>query len=334
MLGCEGSSTQNALKACVGSTTSLENCFAKLGSSRGGLQHSREKVVDGLNIVLRCDALGASFSWNLVEQLILVSDARERKHSLKTIVVAKRNVSIQPVPDHADSGSILDVEFLLQVLDHEGGRLPNNMCLHTGASFHCADHRAVASPLLGICEVCDSVKVGGNELAPWKLIQAELRILQLGVVDVPVKANNDCTDVLINIHLAAWAHVHGHVLEALATNPWDIDQVELLADSPLANDVYSLASCLEVGLLQVSCGSEGGRENLLWWNIEAKGCKFALVARSALGGVVGDEEAFLASLAQLVQHIANTWNQGITAPNDTITIKDEDVNPIQEGGWL
>ena len=36
----------------------------------------------------------------------------------------------------------------------------------------------------------DSVEVGGDELAPWVLVDAELGVLDLVVVDHPVEANN------------------------------------------------------------------------------------------------------------------------------------------------
>ena len=43
---------------------------------------------------------------------------------------------------------------------------------------------------LGVGEVGDSVEVGGDELAPWVLVDAELGVLDLVVVDHPVEANN------------------------------------------------------------------------------------------------------------------------------------------------
>lgn len=47
---------------------------------------------------------------------------------------------------------------------------------------------------LGVGEVGDGVEVGGDELAPWVLVDAKLRVLNLVVVDVPVEPHNHrCT---------------------------------------------------------------------------------------------------------------------------------------------
>lgn len=43
---------------------------------------------------------------------------------------------------------------------------------------------------LGIGEVGDRIEVGGNELAPRVLVDAQLSVLDLVVVDHPVKAHN------------------------------------------------------------------------------------------------------------------------------------------------
>lgn len=56
------------------------------------------------------------------------------------------------------------------------------------------------------------VEVGGNELASWVLPEAHGGVLNLVVVDVAVKANNDRCDVRIRLELASLGH-WGHLQE-------------------------------------------------------------------------------------------------------------------------
>ena len=59
-----------------------------------------------------------------------------------------------------------------------------------GLTFDGAHHGAVASPLLGVCEVRPGVQVGGDEQAARVLRDAQRRVLDLVVVDELVKAHD------------------------------------------------------------------------------------------------------------------------------------------------
>lgn len=56
------------------------------------------------------------------------------------------------------------------------------------------------------------------------------------------------------------------------------DEVELLANAPLADNVDLLARLLELDLLHVCSGSEGGRKDLLGLDVEAERVELRLVA--------------------------------------------------------
>lgn len=69
-----------------------------------------------------------------------------------------------------------------------------------------AYHGAVASPLLNLCQMCHSIQVGGNELASGVLPEAHGGVLNLVVVNVAVKANDDRCDVWIRLKPASFGH--------------------------------------------------------------------------------------------------------------------------------
>ena len=64
-----------------------------------------------------------------------------------------------------------------------------------GRTFDGADHCTVAGPLLGVGQVRARIQVGGNEVAARVLADAQRRVLDLVVVQVPVKANHDCANL-------------------------------------------------------------------------------------------------------------------------------------------
>ena len=59
-------------------------------------------------------------------------------------------------------------------------------------TFDGANHGAVAGPLLGVGEVRARIQVRCNEVAARILADAERRVLDLVVVQVPVKAHHHC----------------------------------------------------------------------------------------------------------------------------------------------
>ena len=56
-----------------------------------------------------------------------------------------------------------------------------------------SNHCAIASPLLSVRQVRPRVQVGRDEMAAWVLADAQRGILDLVVVDVPVKAHHYCS---------------------------------------------------------------------------------------------------------------------------------------------
>ena len=58
-----------------------------------------------------------------------------------------------------------------------------------------ANHCAIASPLLRVCQVRYCIQIGGDEVAPWVLADAERCILDLVVVDMPVKSHHHCSNL-------------------------------------------------------------------------------------------------------------------------------------------
>ena len=57
------------------------------------------------------------------------------------------------------------------------------------SSYHCT----IASPFLCVCEVSLGIQICGDEETAWILINAELSELDLVVINVSVKAHNNCT---------------------------------------------------------------------------------------------------------------------------------------------
>jgi len=95
----------------------------------------------------------------------------------------------------------VNVELELEVLHHERRGFPNDRGLLTRATHDGAHHRVVARPFLRVGQVRHRVTVGGDELAARQLVDAELRVLNLVVVDPTVKSYHHCPHVLVNLHL-------------------------------------------------------------------------------------------------------------------------------------
>lgn len=58
-----------------------------------------------------------------------------------------------------------------------------------------ANHCAIASPLLRVCQVRLCIQVGGDEVAARVLADAERCILDLVVVDMPVESHDHCSNL-------------------------------------------------------------------------------------------------------------------------------------------
>ena len=178
--------------------------------------------------------------------------------------------------------------------------------------------------------MCHSVEIGGNELAARQFIQAQLSILQLVVVDMPIKANNHRTHIMVNVNPASRTHIWGLVLVSFSAQPRDTHQVKLFRDTFLTNDVDLFPSILELRLLQVCSRCKRGWKDLLRLNVQPQRGELGLVAGTAFGWVVRHKEQFFAALFEVFNHLRDPWNYRVTSPDHTIAIKNENVHVVQK----
>ena len=68
------------------------------------------------------------------------------------------------------------------------------------STFDGADHGPIAGPLLGVGEVRARVQVSRDEVAARILADAQRRVLNLVVVQVPVKAHHHRTHLRAHTH--------------------------------------------------------------------------------------------------------------------------------------
>lgn len=142
-----------------------------------------------------------------------------------------------------------------------------------------------------------------------------LRVLDLVVVDLAVEAHDDGPHVLVVRQRVATLELDLLARIRATANPRHTDQVELLLDAHLADDVHLLAGLLELGLLEVGGGREGGREDVLsLGHIEPKAAELAQVALAALGRVVGHEENLLAGRLEHIKRGRDAVDEGVALP--------------------
>mmetsp|Transcript_14372 Transcript_14372/g.30332 ORF Transcript_14372/g.30332 Transcript_14372/m.30332 type:complete len:366 (+) Transcript_14372:154-1251(+) len=305
---------------------------------------SQQSVTFTMNLVHGCSGFEASLYLELrdrvhivvrldfilrAEQLLLRGNAAEREAALEAVVLSEENVRVKAVADHANPIA-LDAVLLHHVVDHQRARLADERGLAVGAPLDGAGHGAVARPLLRVGQVRHRVQVCHDELTARVFVDAKLRVLDLVVIDVAVEADDDGADVLIVRQRVAGLELHLLVGVGGAADVRHADEVELLLDANLSDNVHLLPSLLELGLLEVRRRREGRREDLLGLNVEPKRRELAEVALTALGRVVCHEEHLLASLAQHVEHRRNAINHGVALPNDTVTVKNEDVGVVKQ----
>ncbi len=68
-------------------------------------------------------------------------------------------------------------------------------CISGQRTFDGTDHGAIAGPFLRVRQVRDRVQVGGDEMAPRVLADAQCCRLDLVVVDAPVEAHHNRADL-------------------------------------------------------------------------------------------------------------------------------------------
>mmetsp|Transcript_66392 Transcript_66392/g.209915 ORF Transcript_66392/g.209915 Transcript_66392/m.209915 type:complete len:216 (-) Transcript_66392:342-989(-) len=212
---------------------------------------SRKEVGDAAHVHLRDDGvLGA-------QEELLGCHSAEGEARLQAIVQAEEDVRVEAVSHHADALAVRDAVLLLEVIDHEGAWLAHDCGLLARAAPDGAHHGAVAGPLLGVGEVRDLIEVGGDKLATFVLVDAQLSVLDLVVVYVAVEADDDRTHFGVVLHLPAGAHEWLLLAVGLRAKPRDADKVQLLADALLTYDVHLLARLTEPRLLQIGSRREG-----------------------------------------------------------------------------
>eukprot|EP00968_Pinguiococcus_pyrenoidosus_P020516 scaffold2429_cov263-Pinguiococcus_pyrenoidosus.AAC.2 len=232
-------------------------------------------------------------------------------------------------PYHADAIS-LHLELLHDVVDHERARLPHKSRLFPRAALDGADHAPVPRPFLCVREMRDRIQIGRDEFAALQLVDAQLGVLDLVVVDVPVKAHHDRADVVIHLDGAPGAHVGLLVLVRRPADVGNAQQIELLLNAHLSDDVHLLASGREASLLEIRCRREAAAEDLVVLHWQAQALELLGVALSRLGGVIGHEEEALAHGPQLVQHGRDPFNEGVASPDHAVAVEDEHIHAVQQ----
>lgn len=159
------------------------------------------------------------------------------------------------------------------------------------------------------------VGVGRNEVAPGVLRDAQSGILDLVVVDVPVKPDDDGADVVVVRQCVPRFQFHFLVLVGRAAAVADPFQVQLLADAVLADHV-DLLVLGEVDRFEVGRRGVRRRINLLGLDAQAKARELAQVSRARLGRVVGDEDEPLAERAEEVEGLRDAVDDRVAAPDD------------------
>mmetsp|Transcript_34374 Transcript_34374/g.45467 ORF Transcript_34374/g.45467 Transcript_34374/m.45467 type:complete len:244 (-) Transcript_34374:465-1196(-) len=233
----------------------------------------REEITNTVTVIVRDDFIF------FTEKLGFSCNSGEDKATLHSIVFSKQDVSIKSVTNHADSIS-LDTKLVTDVVNHQGRRLSDHKWLFACAPFDSANHGSVPCPLLSIREMGHSIQVGGNELAAFILIDAQLCVLNFIVVDVSVKAHNNSSNVRILINFLPRAESGNSVFIGFSTNVRNTDQIKLFFNSSFTNDINFFPCFFEPCLFKICCSCKTGRENFFWWHIKAKAVEFFLVTFS------------------------------------------------------
>mmetsp|Transcript_25662 Transcript_25662/g.53455 ORF Transcript_25662/g.53455 Transcript_25662/m.53455 type:complete len:234 (-) Transcript_25662:83-784(-) len=176
----------------------------------------------------------------------------------------------------------------------------------------------------------DGIQIGGNELG-IVFINGQLCVLNLVVVDVTIKSDNDGTDILINFQTASRTHIGLFAFIVRSTNVRHTNQIQFLTNANFSNDIGLFTRFLKFGLFQIRGGGKTGRKDFFGRDtVQTQPIKLFLVTRTRFGGIVGDKKTFFARLSQFFQGFGNARNQRIAPPNDTIAIKNENIHLIQQ----
>ena len=136
-----------------------------------------------------------------------------------------------------------------------------------------------------------SVGVCRDEHATRVLADAKRRVLDLVVVDVAIKTNDNRPDILVVVHQLTTRQRDLLASVRFTTNVLDADAVEFLQDARLSDDIRLL---LEIDRFQIRRRGEGRRKDFLGVHFQSQRLELLRVPGSRLGGVVRHEDQSLA----------------------------------------
>ena len=157
----------------------------------------------------------------------------------------------------------------------------------------------------------DGVQIGGNEFRVV-FVDAELCVLNLVVIDGPIKADNDRAHVVVDGQFATGSHFGLLIGILRSTNVRNINQIQFLTNTNFPNDVNFFARIVKLGLFQVRCCRKGTGKDFVRWNIrQSQGIKLFLVPLATLGGIVGDKKQLFAGSPEFGEGFGNAVNERV-----------------------
>ena len=108
------------------------------------------------------------------------------------------------------------------------------------------------------------IRVGCDEQTSRVLANAKRRLLNFVIVEMSVKANDNCADIFVVIHVQTFAQSDFFTLIGFATGPLDAEQVEFFPDTGFPNNVdftveldgFEVYACIVVRNLNVGGGCD------------------------------------------------------------------------------
>mmetsp|Transcript_72412 Transcript_72412/g.121329 ORF Transcript_72412/g.121329 Transcript_72412/m.121329 type:complete len:344 (-) Transcript_72412:101-1132(-) len=177
------------------------------------------------------------------------------------------------------------------------------------------------------------IGVGGDEHAAGVFVDAQLRGLDLVVVEVAIEANHDSRHVLVMIQRQARRQLHHFASIRGASDVLDAHQVKLLLDANLTNDV-DLLVLREVNGLQISGRCVRRRVDLIGLHLQAQAQELLQIPRAGLRRVVCHEEHLLAHRLQHLQRLGHALDQAVPLPDHTVAVEHEHIRLVQKGPLL
>ena len=267
-------------------------------------RNTNKEIIDGIGVVIWSNGVLRT------QKLLLRRDTAQYQQRLEAVVGPKQDIGIQTVTHHTDSRPF-EAQFRAQIVDHKWRWLPHYSWFLSGASLDSPDHAAVPGPLLSVRQMGDCIEIGGNELASRIFVDAQLSILDLVVVNVTIKANNDGPHIMVVFEEITRAHFGLFALILRATNPWNLNHIQFFADTNFAHDIDLLPCILKVCLFQIGCSCKARTKDFFGRNVQTEAIKLLFVSGSGFGGVIRHEEHFFTQSTKLRESFGNPWDEGI-----------------------